>query len=118
MARGGGVADPSLFSLTPSAPALSSLNAGIFIVSVLGSSILHWRRTANGRKTARGQWFTDGLGIGTLIVLTLMVVAALLGRSDLTTEMVKENGLLITTSLIYCAVMIGTNLLDSIKNDA
>lgn len=98
----------------PSLLHLSLAGAVVFGASALGAFLLHFVRVKNGRQTGRGQLFTDGGSIVTLFVLAALIVSAVAPVRE-ATELLRENLILVVWSLLYSAVMLGSNLVDSIK---
>lgn len=102
--------------------AMSALDALIFILSAGGATALHFVRKHRGGLSGPGQWLGDALNVGTISVLSLILLRALLtpvaGALISIPDVSNSNGLVILVSFAYCIIVIAGSLATSCNASA
>lgn len=97
--------------------AMSAMDALIFMLSAVGATALHFFRKHRGGLSGPGQWMGDALNVGTISVLSLMLLRALLtpvaGTVIAVPDVSNSNGLVIMVSFAYCIIVIASSLVTS-----
>ena len=93
------------------------------VIAVLAAILLHSARIKTRGKSEASAFGNDVLGVGTLLVISLIIVVAIvkafgvLPRSamDVLTQATKANPLLELSALAYCIWTIGWGIAQSLK---
>lgn len=98
---------------------LSAFDTGILVLGLVLASILYLARKLRGRVSAPGQFLMDWLGIWTIVELGLIGISscnhAILAIVGIVppnpVDIIKNNGLLLPVSMMYCAGLVFKNTL-------
>ena len=101
-------ADYALQAQAELLPRISSFDAAVFWVSIVGAAVFALIRLLRGRTTDSTHCLSDALNIGTFCIL-ITIAGQAVGLVN-ASKLAQANGFLISIALAYCCLIVGMSL--------